>query len=128
MNNIVRLDFSNWEKEVSQTEILMVVYFWHRQCPWCLRFNPIFDEVANEYVGKIKFAKLDILENPANQEIASNLGIMSTPTLMFICSGRPLIQIVGIISKEDLVKMLEDMLKRYKTCLRQSSDLRNYIV
>jgi len=90
--------------------------------------NPILEEIAKEYVGKIKFAKLNVLENPTNQEIASNLGIMSTPTLMFFCSGRPISQIVGLMSKEDLEKTLDDMLERYRTCLRQSSDLRNYIV
>jgi len=53
---------------------------------------------------------------------------MSTPTLMFFCSGRPIGQTVGLMSKEDLKKALDDMLGRYRTCLRQSSDLRSYIV
>lgn len=128
MESVVELNVNNWDKEVSKSEILTVVYFWHQQCPWCIRLNPIFDEIAEEYVGKIRFRKLNVLDNPTNQEMASNLGVMSTPTLMFFCSGRPIGQFVGLTSKEDIEKILEDMLGRYRTCLRQSSDLRNYIV
>lgn len=128
MGDIIELNINNWEKEISQNEKLMVVYFWHEQCPWCIRLNPIFSEVAEEYEEKIKFAKLNILESPANQEIAANLGVMSTPTLLFICGGRPVGQVVGLMSKDDLEKTLNETLGRYKTCIRQSTDLRGYIV
>jgi len=128
MADIIELNANNWKKEISQNEKLMVVYFWHEQCPWCLRLNPIFSEVAEEYEEKIKFAKLNILESPTNQEIAVNLGVMSTPTLLFICGGRPIGQVVGLMSKEDLEKTLNETLGRYKTCIRQSTDLRGYIV
>jgi thioredoxin 1 len=104
--------------------MLTVVYFWHNQCPWCLRLNPIFNEITEEYGGRIKFAKLNVLENPANQEIASNFGIMSTPTLLFLCSGRPVGQIVGLMSKEDLEKAMGDMFLRHRQCLSQSTELR----
>jgi thioredoxin 1 len=128
MGSAVELNIDNWEKEVSQSEILTVVYFWHQQCPWCIRLTQIFNEIAKEYVEKIKFAKLNILESPSNQELATNLGIMSTPTLMFFCNGRPVGQTVGLMSEEELGRVLNDMLGRYKMCIKQSSDLRNYIV
>jgi len=128
MGSAVELNVDNWEKEVSQSETLTVVYFWHQQCPWCFRLTPIFNEVAGEYVGKMKFAKLNVLESSANQEAATNMGIMSTPTLMFFCNGRPVGQTVGLMSKEELSKTLDDMLGRYKICIKQSTDLRNYIV
>jgi thioredoxin-like negative regulator of GroEL len=76
-----------------------------------------------------KFVKLDILADATNQEIAGNYGVMSTPTLMFFCSGRPAGQTVGMMSKEDLEKALDDMLGRYRTCLAQSTQLRpSYVV
>ena len=127
MGRIVELSPTNWE-EASKSNILTVVYFWHEQCAWCRMLTPIFDEVAAEYNGKIKFAKLNVLESQANQEMAANLGVMSTPTLMFLCSGRPVGQVVGLMSKEDLKKTLDEMPVRYKTCIRQSTDLRNYVV
>jgi thioredoxin 1 len=127
MEAATELDAGNWEKEVSQSELLTVVYFWHQQCPWCLRLTPIFNEVVGEYTGKVKFTKLNILETSSNQEIATNLGVMSTPTLMFFCSGRSIMQVVGMMSKQDLEKTLEEMLSRYRKCLKQSTDLRSYI-
>lgn len=126
--DIVDLNPVNWDEEVARSSILTLVYFWHAQCPWCRELTPIFEKVASEYSGRIKFAKLNILESPSNQEIAVNLGVMSTPTLMFFCGGRPLMQIVGFMAEEDLKKTLDEMLGRYRTCLSQSTDLRGYIV
>lgn len=129
MEGVSEVSAGNWQQEVSQSTMLTVVYFWHNQCPWCLRLSPIFNEITEEYSGKIKFAKLNVLENPANQEIASNFGIMSTPTLLFLCSGRPVGQVVGLMSKEDLEKAMDDMLLRHRQCLSQSTELRPaYIV
>lgn len=129
MEDVREVDASNWTTEVTQSDTLTVVYFWHNQCPWCFRLNPILDEVTEEYRGKIKFVKLNVLGDPANQEIATNFGVMSTPTLMFMCSGRPVGQIVGLLSREDLEKALDDMFARHRQCLTQSTELRPaYIV
>ena len=129
MEDVREVDASNWTTEVTQSNMLTVVYFWHNQCPWCFRLNPIFDEVTEEYRGKIKFVKLNVLGDPANQEIATNFGVMSTPTLVFMCSGRPVGQIVGLLSREDLEKALDDIFSRHRQCLTQSTELRPaYIV
>jgi thioredoxin 1 len=128
MEAIAEVDASNWEQEVVKSTLPAVVYFWHNRCPWCFRFTPIFDKAAREFAEKMKFVKLNTLENPGNQEVASNYGVMSTPTLMFFCSGRPIGQAVGLMSEDDLKKTLDSVLGRYKNCLTQSSDLRSYIV
>lgn len=87
------------------------------------------NEVSEEYAGRIRFVRLNILESPTNQETAANYGVMSTPTLMFFCSGRPTGQVIGMTSREDLEKALNDMLGRYRTCLVQSTELRpSYVV
>ncbi|MBS7620558.1 thioredoxin fold domain-containing protein [Candidatus Bathyarchaeota archaeon] len=124
---IVNLSPVNWDEEVTRSSILTLVYFWHERCPWCRELTPIFEKVASDYFGKIKFARLNILESPANRELAVNLGVMSTPTLMFFCGGRPLMQVVGFMAEEDLRKTLDEMLGKYRACLRQSTDLRSYI-
>ena len=119
----------NWAQEIANSSVLTVVYFWHKQCPWCFRFTPILEEVSREFEGRIKFAKLNILEDPSNKEIADNFGVMSTPTLLFLCRGRPVGQVVGLQSKEDLERGLNDILARHVTCLVQSTELRpSYIV
>ncbi len=120
---------SSWNEQVSQSVMLTVVYFWHDQCAWCLRLTPVFNEIAREYSGKIKFVKINVLKDPSNKEIAGNFGIMSTPTLMFMCKGRPLGQIVGLQPKDALEKAMNDMLLRHRQCLGQSTELRpSYIV
>ena len=121
MGSVLELNASNWEQEVLQSDVLTVVDFWHDRCPWCVRLNPILNEAAGEYKGKIKFTKLDVLEN---REIAIHHGVMSTPTLMFFCQGRSVGQVVGFMPKESLKKSLDDMLKRHKECVRQSTELK----
>jgi len=129
MADFVEVDAGNWEQVVSKSDKLTIVYFWHEQCPWCLRFAPILDEVAEEYRGRMNFTKLNILRDQSNQEIASSYGVMSTPVLMFFCGRRPVGQIVGLMTKEDLEKGLNDILGRYRQCLVQSTELRpSYVV
>jgi thioredoxin 1 len=119
----------NWQREVAESNVLTVVYFWHERCAWCLRFSPILSDATDKYREKIKFVRLNILENEANQEIASTFGVLSTPTLMFFCQGRSVGQIVGAMAEEDLSKVFDDMLARYQQCLTQSTQLRPaYIV
>jgi len=119
----------NWQQEVAESTVLTVVYFWHEQCPWCLRFSPILSNATGKYKEKIKFVRLNILENEANQEIASTFGVLSTPTLMFFCQGRSVAQIIGAMTEENLEKVFDDMLARHKQCLMQSTQLRPaYIV
>jgi thioredoxin 1 len=129
MEEVVDVSASNWTEQISRSAVLTVVFFWHDQCPWCQQLIPIFSEIAEEFKGEIRFLKLNILENQANQELASNYGIMSTPTLLFLCKGRPVGQIVGFASKEDLERGLNDIHGRYRQCLNQSTELRpTYIV
>jgi len=129
VENVSDVNASDWAEEVSKPTVLTVIYFWHTQSPWCLRLNPILSEITKEFRGKIRFLRLNVLENPANQELASNFGLMSTPTLLFLCKGRPVGQIVGFASKEDLERGLNDILGIYRQCLSQITELRPaYIV
>lgn len=129
MENLAEVNAANWEQEVSKSEMLTVVYFWHDRCPWCLRFTPLLNEIAVEFAGKMKFLRLNMLDSPTNKEIAANFGVMSTPTLLFICGGRPVGQVVGYVSSEDLNKALDDIHRRYQACLTQSTQLKDaYVV
>ena len=129
MENIGEVDATNWNEEVGKSPVLTVIYFWHEQCPYCYRLSPILHEVANEYRERIKFVKLNILAAPGNRQVAENFGVMSTPTLMFMCGGRPIAQIIGLQTREDLEKGFNDMLLRHRTCLSQSTQLKpSYVV
>ena len=125
MKSVLDVNANNWEQEVLQSDILTVVDFWHDRCPWCLRLNPIIDEVAKEYEGKIKFVKLNVLKVSSNREMAIHYGIMSTPTLLFFCEGRPVGQALGFMPKENLKELLDDTVAKHKECIKHSTELKN---
>jgi thioredoxin 1 len=123
MPNVLDVNAENWEEEVLQSDILTIVDFWHERCPWCIMLNPVFEEVAEEYEGRVKFVRFNVLRSPRNRDIALKNGIMGTPTIAFYCSGRHLGSIVGFVPKEHLIHVIEDMIKRYRECVRQSTKL-----
>lgn len=124
MASVKEVNAGNWEHEVLGSDILTVVDFWHERCPWCLKLNPILEEVAEEYKDKIKFVNLNVLKNAANQEIAIRHGIMSTPTLTFFCEGKSVGHALGFVPKERLIEMLANMLEKHRDCIRQSTELK----
>ena len=125
MEKVMDVNAKNWEQEVLKADVLTVVDFWHNRCPYCLMLTPIYNELAEEYKGKIKFARLNILEGPDNREIALRYGVMGTPTLVFFCEGRTVEQVVGFMPKEQLRKAVDDVIEKHKECIRQSTELKS---
>lgn len=119
----IDVDSDSWAHEVSDSKTLTVIDFWHASCPWCIKLNPVFNEVAETFKGKVKSAKLNVFGSQANQEIALKHGVMSTPTLMFFCKGRSVGQVVGFKSKEQLDAIYREMLEKHVDCFRRSSKL-----
>ena len=124
MERVLSLNSSNWEEEVLKSDILTLVEFWHDKCPWCTKLAPIMDELSEEYRGKLKFSKLNVLENAENKRVAFRYGVMGTPTLVLFCEGRPVETIVGFKPKEDLRKTLDDIVRTHGECLRQSTEFK----
>ena len=93
----------NFEKEVIQSDKPVLVDFWAPWCGPCKMVAPIIDEVAKEYEGKVKVAKVNIDDA---SDIASQYNVMSIPTLMIFKGGTILTQTVGAVSKDELVKLL----------------------
>lgn len=127
MSSVLEVHADDWKQEVLESKVLTVVDFWHESCPWCIRLNPVFDDVAKDYEGKVKFAKLNVLETADNRKIALEHGIMSTPTLMFFCEGRSVRQHLGFMSKDDLKKKIEETIKEHKDCIEQSTPLKTQL-
>jgi len=124
MTSVIEVNSGNWENEVSKADGLIVVDFWHEQCPWCIRLAPIYEEVAGEYRDKAKFAALNVFASHENQHIALHLGIMSTPTLIFFCQGKPVTAAVGFQTKDRLKQLVENLLQNYKECVKKSTELK----
>ncbi|MCS7140483.1 MAG: thioredoxin family protein [Candidatus Nezhaarchaeota archaeon] len=123
MSSVVDVDADRWEEEVLKSDILTVVDFWHERCPWCIMLNPVFEEVAEEYKGRVKFVRFNILRSRKNREIAMRNGVMGTPTIAFYCDGRHLGSIVGFVPKSYLKHVIDDFIEHYKECVRQSTKL-----
>lgn len=124
MSRIVETNASNWKEEVLESKELVVVEFWHPQCPFCKMLEPIYSELSKEYSGKLKFAEINVLKTQENQELAAEYGIMSTPTLKFFCGGRPIQDIVGALSKDYLRQGIEFAIQKHRECADRSTPLR----
>ncbi len=105
--SLLHLNESNFKKEVLEAKTLVVVDFWAAWCGPCKMIAPIVEELAKEYAQKVKIAKVDIDDN---SNIASQYGIMSIPTLVFFKNGKAVAQTVGVVSKAELKRKIEENL------------------
>lgn len=123
MPSVLEVNADDWEKEVLQADTLVVVDFWHNQCPWCIRLEPIYSEVSKEYKGKVKFSKLNVLSSSENQQVAVKYGVMGTPTLVFFCDGRSIEAVTGFQPKERLKQLVDNVIDKHRDCLKKSTVL-----
>lgn len=104
---VMEVTSSLWEKEVLQSDTLVLVDFWAVWCGPCRMVAPTVEELAKEYSGKLKVVKLNTDENP---DIASRYKIMGIPTLMFFKNGEKIDQIVGAVPKPQLKAKLDSLI------------------
>jgi len=100
----VTLTEENFPQEVLQSPVPVLVDFWAEWCGPCKMVAPILDELAGEYDGKVKVAKVNIDEY---QGLASQYGIRAIPTLLIFKDGEVADQIVGLRSKRDFKAKLD---------------------
>lgn len=104
----VKLTETNFEQEVLQSGVPVLVDFWAEWCMPCRRVAPIVDSIAEEYKGKAKVCKLNVDDAP---QIASMYGVMGIPTLALFVDGKVVDKIVGAVPKVEIVKMIEKYVK-----------------
>jgi len=104
---MVQLTDANFKPEALEAGLPVVVDFCAGWCGPCKMIAPIVEELAKEYAGKVKFGKLDVDENP---KTATAYGVMSIPTLVFLKGGRVIGQSVGVASKADLRRKIEELI------------------
>ncbi|MCW3986563.1 MAG: thioredoxin [Candidatus Bathyarchaeota archaeon] len=122
-NSIVETNASNWKEEVPDSKDLVIVEFWHPQSPYCKMVEPVYVELSKEFVGKLKLAKFDVMKSLESQEPAAKYGMMGTPTLKFFCQGKPVQDIVGVLTKDYLRQGIEFAIKKHRECAEKSAPL-----
>jgi thioredoxin 1 len=105
--SVQNVNLDSWDKEVIQSQQLVMVDFWATWCAPCKMVAPTVEELSKEYEGKAKFVKVNTDEN---SDLASKYKIRGIPTLMFIKNGKVVDQVVGAVAKAQLKAKLDSLL------------------
>ena len=106
--NVLELTDGNFEAEVLKSDTPALVDFWAEWCMPCKMQEPMLDELADEYVGKIKFGKVN---TDGNRQTSMDHGISAIPTLILFKGGKMVKKFVGLQSKGDLKAVLDEALE-----------------
>ncbi|HPE61779.1 MAG: thioredoxin TrxA [Thiothrix sp.] len=102
--HILALSDATFEQDVLKSDVPVLVDYWAEWCGPCKMIAPILEEVAGEYQGRIKVAKLNIDDNQATPP---KYGIRGIPTLMLFVNGQVEATKVGALSKSQLTAFLD---------------------
>ncbi len=107
MGTIVQVGDDNFEAEVILSNIPVLIDFWAPWCGPCKSIAPVIEELAREYEGRLKVAKLNVDENPVTP---SRYAVRGIPNLLILKGGTVKEQIVGAVPKSRLVQAIESAL------------------
>jgi thioredoxin 1 len=107
--NVLELTSDNWQKEVVESSVPVLVDFWAPWCGPCRALAPAIDSIAGKYVGKAKVGKLNVDDAG---DIAAKFGITSIPRILVFKGGEdPRRSIVGLVHESELAKALDGVLQ-----------------
>jgi len=104
---IVKISDKTFEEEILKSDIPVLVDFWAEWCAPCYMVVPALENIAQDYKGKIKVAKINVDEN---MEIPSRHSIMSIPTLLFFKGGELKETIIGAQPQEHIIEVISKYL------------------
>ncbi|MDP6418148.1 MAG: thioredoxin [Candidatus Krumholzibacteria bacterium] len=107
MSEVLHITDDNFEAEITNSEIPVLVDFSATWCGPCKKLEPIIEELAGEYSGKLKIAHVDV--DKARQS-AMKFGVMSVPTVLYMVGGEIKDTQIGLIPKDKMVEKIEGIL------------------
>ncbi|HNX90305.1 MAG TPA: thioredoxin [Candidatus Omnitrophota bacterium] len=100
----ITVNDGNFDSEViKESKLPVLVDFWAEWCGPCRMIAPMIEEIAREYQGKVKVCKINVDEAP---KTASELGVMSIPTIAIFKNGKVVNKIVGAVPKQEIVSRI----------------------
>jgi len=106
----IEVDKDNYETEVLQSQLPVMVDFWGPQCHSCLALMPAVDHLENEYTGKIKVAKLNAAAG--NRMLCAKLRVLGLPSFLFYKNGVEVKRLSGAqLTKEDIREAIKSVIE-----------------
>ncbi len=103
----ITISKENFEKEVMQSDIPVLLDFWATWCGPCQRLAPIVAEIAQEYEGKLKVGKINVDEQ---RDLAIDFRVSSIPYVVVVKDGKVVNSAMGYAPKENVIALLKDLL------------------
>jgi thioredoxin 1 len=103
----IQITEANFRAEVIDSSIPVLLDFWAEWCPPCKMVSPILDQLAGEYAGKVKIGKVNVDEE---NNLASQHGVVSIPTMVIYKNGSIVRQSVGAQPKPGIEKLFKDLI------------------
>lgn len=104
MSNLIEVNEQNFEEEVIQSELPVLVDFGAVWCGPCKMLDPIVEELAQDWKGKVKVIHIDV---DSNQNLTMKYSVMSVPTLLLIKHGKPVERMSGFKPKTKITQLFE---------------------
>ena len=104
MGNVLDLNDSNFEAEVVNSSVPVLVDFWATWCGPCRKLGPVVDEIAESYEGKVKFVKVNVEES---LETAKKYSISGLPSLLVFKNGEAVERMAGLMPKSTIISNIE---------------------
>jgi thioredoxin 1 len=107
MSQVVEVDDTTFEAEVTQAEMPVLADFTAAWCGPCKKLAPLVEEIAGEYDGRLKVVKVDV---DKARSVAAKYAVMSVPTLILFDGGKVKDQVTGLVPKRAIVDRVEKVL------------------
>lgn len=107
-NNVLTITKENFEKEVIQSDVPVLIDFWASWCAPCRMLSPTIESLASDMTGKIKVGKINVDEQP---ELASAFRVSSIPTVNMVKGNQVIMQSIGVKSKQALMLEIESKIR-----------------